>query len=149
MELCLLYILFVVLNVFIPNSWVVVFEPSCCKLPRLFQVLSHQYSCSDVEPEASVITYNAHTKSNVSALDYIQILCHEYSTNGFGPSVICARTLVSMKFRDYLPHSEIGHVFLSIPPLTPAFQSARRTILSPASVHFHTNRERSVQNASI
>jgi hypothetical protein len=63
-----------------------------------------------------MIISNAHAKIYVSAFDSIQILCLEDSINGVGPSVICTRTLVSMKFCDYLPHTEISHLFLSLLP---------------------------------
>jgi hypothetical protein len=53
---------------------------------------------------------------HVSALDYIQILWHKGSINEFGTSVICARTLVSVKLRYYPPHTEIRHVFMGIIP---------------------------------
>jgi hypothetical protein len=82
----------------------------------MFQILPHQNSCLDVNPEASVIVTNAQTKRDLSALDYIQILYHEDSSNGIGTSVIRTRTLITMKLHDYLPHTELGHVFPSLLP---------------------------------
>jgi hypothetical protein len=137
-----------VINVFVTDSWVVIFKPSCCKLPRMFHILSHQDSCSDGNTETSVIATNAHTKRHVSALDYIQILCHEVPAMGLdpllyvrGPSSPLNSVIISL-----IPRSAMYFQVLS--PLTSVFQYARRTTLSPASFHVCTSHKRSVQNAS-